>query len=81
MAEIVVDENCALVSENAFLIDFKDKSEEKVQVLERLVAKKKDRIKEIFSELERTQKNLKMLNLGLIQLDQILSKCKYIGNQ
>ena len=81
MAEIVVDENCALVSQNAFLIDFKDKSEEKMQVLKRLVAKKKDRIKEIFSELERTQKNLKMLNLGLIQLDQILSKCKYIGNQ
>ena len=44
----MVDENCALVSENAFLIDFKDKSEEKMQVLKRLVAKKKDRIKEIF---------------------------------
>ena len=26
----VVDENCALVSENAFLIDLKDKSEKKV---------------------------------------------------
>ena len=60
----VVDENYGLVSKNAFLIDFKDKSEEKVHVLERFVAKKEDRIKEISAKLERTQKNLKMLNLG-----------------
>ena len=43
----VVDENRALVSENASLIDFKDKSKKKVQVLEKLVAKKEDKIKEI----------------------------------
>ena len=49
----MVDENHALVSENAFLIDFKDKSEEKVHVLDKLVAEKEDRIKEISVELER----------------------------
>ena len=50
----VVDENRALVSENAFLIDFNDKYEKKVQVLERLVAEKENRIKEISAELEIT---------------------------
>ena len=77
----VVDENRALVSENTFLIDFKDKSKKKVQVLEMLVAEKDDRIKEIHADLERTYKNLKMLNLGSAQLDQILSKGKFTGNQ
>ena len=55
MAESV-DENHALVSENAFLIDLKDKSKKKVQVLETLVAKKKDRIKDISAELENNSK-------------------------
>ena len=77
----VCDENHALISENAFLIDLKDKSEKKMQVLETLVTKKEDRIKELSFELERTQKNLKMLNLDSTQLDQILFKGKYIGNQ
>ena len=49
----VCDENCAFVSENAFLIDFKDKYEKKMQVLETLVAEKEDRIKEISTEIER----------------------------
>ena len=77
----VVDENHALVSENAFLINFKDKSKEKVQVLKRFVVEKGDGIKDISTELERPQKNLKMLNSGSEQLDQILSKSKFIGNQ
>ena len=47
------DENCAFVSENAFLIDFKDKYEKKMQVLETLVAEKEDRINEISTEIER----------------------------
>ena len=50
-------------------------------VLEVLVAEKKDRIKEIATESERTQKNLKMLNLGSVQLDQIFFKGKFIGNR
>ena len=58
----VVAENHALVRENTFLIELKDKSKEKVQVLKQLVAEKEDRIKEISTKLEQTHKNLKMLN-------------------
>ena len=76
----MVDENHALVSEHAFLIDFKDKSEEKVQVLEWLITEKENRIEELYAELERTLKNPKMLNSSSTQLDQILSKGKNIGN-
>ena len=45
-----------------------------------MVAKKEDRIKEIFAKLERFQKNLKMLNSCSAQLDQIFSKGKNTGN-
>ena len=50
------DENHALVSENAFLIDLKDKSEKKVQILETLVVEKEDRVKEISLSLKELKK-------------------------
>ena len=62
----VCNENRALVNENAFLMDFKDKFEKKIHVLERQVAKMEDRIKESSAKLDRTQKNLKMLTLGSV---------------
>ena len=68
-----------MVNENAFLIDLKDKFEKKLQVLETLVAEKEDRIKEISAELERTQKDLNILNLGSAQLDQIFPKVSTLG--
>ena len=43
-----------------------------MQVLEKIVFEKDENIREISSELKRTQKSLKMLNSGLVKLDQIL---------
>ena len=61
-----------------FLLILKMSLKKKMQELETLVAEKEDRIKEIYTELERTQKNLKMLNSGSAQLDHILSRGKNI---
>ena len=48
-----------MVSKNSTLVNFKVKAEEKLQMFEKLAFVKKEKIKEISIELERTQKNLK----------------------
>ena len=62
-----------MVSRVEALVISKETLECKVQILETLVAKKELKLKEVYLELERTQKSLKMLNLGTIKLEHTLT--------
>ena len=67
-----------LSDKNVFL-DFENKANKK-QVLEFLVAEKEEKISEISFKLERTQKNLTILNFHLANLEQILFNGKIVGD-
>ena len=71
----ICNENHSLVSDKNVFLDFENKADKKVQV-----SFKEEKISDISSELERTQKNIKMLNFDSVNLEQILFNGKTIGD-
>ena len=70
-----------MVSKISALLNSKKDLECKVQDLESLVAKKEKILKKVSTKLERTQKSMKMLNLGTSKLDDILTLGKLQNDQ
>ena len=62
------------------LRDLNEKAKGKISELETLLAENFESLKAVTSELERTQKSLKLLNNGLSKLDHLITIGKSFGD-
>lgn len=58
----VILENCVLVSDNKIFLGLKQENNKMVKILEATLTKKDEELKEVRTELDRTQKSLRMMN-------------------
>ena len=72
--------NCALNGEIHVLHDLNEKAKGKIFELETLFTEKTETLKTITSELERTQKSLRLLNNGSSKLDHLITTGKSFGD-
>ena len=72
--------NCALNGEIHVLSDLNEKAKGKIFELETLLAEKITTLKTVSSELERTQKSLRLLNNGSSKLDHLIITGKSFGD-
>ena len=72
--------NRALGSENQELCNLKNKEEGKVQQLDVVIVEEEEKLKFVATELERTQKALRLLNNGTSRLDHLIISGKLFGD-
>ena len=77
----VFSSNRALNDEIHVLRDLNEKAKGKISKLETLLAERTETLKTVTSELERTQKSLRLLNNRSSKLDHLITTGKSFGDQ